>query len=72
MKLLLSAIVQQLVLSLHGDSLLMLILPLGAGTVWKWAVLPTFQRNILTPSSALDQHYNVIRNCAIGNCAQTT
>jgi hypothetical protein len=24
----------------------MLILFLGAGTVWKWAVLPTFQRNI--------------------------
>jgi hypothetical protein len=34
-------------------TVLMLILLLGAGTVWKWAVLPTFESNILPPSSRL-------------------
>jgi hypothetical protein len=31
----------------------MLILLLNACTVWKWAVLPVFQKNILPPSSGL-------------------
>jgi hypothetical protein len=37
----------QLILSFRGDSLLLLILLLGAGAVRKWALFPIFQRSIL-------------------------
>lgn len=36
-----------------NNSLLMWILLLGAGTMWKWAVLLMFQRNILPPPSGM-------------------
>jgi hypothetical protein len=32
----------------------MLVVLLDAGTVWKWAMLPTFRRNILPLSSGLE------------------
>jgi hypothetical protein len=34
----------------------MLILLLGACSVWKWAVLLTFQKNILRPAPGLTSH----------------
>jgi hypothetical protein len=40
-------------LSFYGDTLLMSILLLSACTVWKWALLLTFQRIILSASSGL-------------------
>jgi hypothetical protein len=45
--------VLQLIVSFYGDSFLNVDQAFGVGTMWKWAVLLMFQRNVLPPSSVL-------------------
>jgi hypothetical protein len=49
-------------LSFPGDSLLMLILVLGVGTMWKWAVLPTIRKKKLPPSSIINANDKNVLN----------